>query len=155
MQNNTPQWATKILEHQALKHGKYRKMPLLTFKLGRRGSRYWHGHYQPPYGCTPDEIVIFAPNKTKATDTFTFYKGEAILLHEIAHWLVPSKKHYKIYGGNKYVSRREFHSRAFYRKVFRLCKEYNLPYYAYKSEFSYMPRNSKKAFAQIYKCSWL
>ena len=135
----TPKWATTILVHQALKHGKYRKRPTMIFKKGR----HWHGHYNPAY----NEIVIFTPHRTKKTDTFTL-SGEQLVLHEIAHWLVRPKL-------RGYSNKRYWHDKRFYRKVFRLCKEYNLSYADYKSEFWYKPRASKKAFSQIYKCSWL
>ena len=145
----TPKWASDILKTQALKHGMYRKMPPLTFKVSKRG---WHGHFQPATSYKCEEIVIYPPSKTKKTDTFTL-EGEHILLHEIAHWLVRPKKKVYFYGEKR--PKTYWHDKRFYRKVFRLCKEYDISYSNYKSEFWYKPRAANKAFSQIYKVTWL
>ena len=143
----TPKWATTILNHIALKKGLYRKRPKLTFKHTRHSAfygRYWGGY------C--NEIVIYCPHKYKKSDNFTLFDGEAILLHEIAHWLDRPKARVSFYGQGH---RRDVHGKKFYRIVFRLFKQYNLPFKHAQGEFDYKPKGSRKAFSQIYKCTWL
>ena len=146
----TPLWATKLLEEVAKKEGKYRKMPMLTFELSKR---YWvwtkdehrygiHGHFQgKSHYHMWDEIVIYVPFKLNPSDTFATDKFRETLLHEICHWLVPRPPRY-------------WHDSKFYRKLFRLCQEYDIGYEDYKSEFEYMPRGAKKGFSQVYKVTW-
>jgi hypothetical protein len=150
---DNPKWATDLLKEIALKEGKYRKMPYLTFSLSKRhwnGQRIgWHGHFQPR---GRGEIVIFAPYKMHKDSTFCFDQEKEMLLHEISHWLVPGKATIYFYGERR--PKNEWHTKKFYRKLFRFCQQYEIPYADFKSEFTYMPRNSKKAYEQIYKKPW-
>lgn len=140
----TPKWAHTILDSIALKKGLYRKRPKLTFKVSRHSCFY--GKYR---GYYHNEIIIYCPHKYKKTDSFTLYDGEAILLHEIAHWLNRSKG---IYFSNQ---RRQVHGKKFYRILFRLFKQYDIPYEYAEREFRYKPKGARKGFSQIYKCTLL
>ena len=144
----TPKWAHTILNSIALKKGLYRKRPKLTFKVSRHSCFY--GKYKGGYR---NEILIYCPHKYKKTDSFTLFDGEAILLHEIAHWLNRPKARVYFYGEKR--GKRNVHGKRFYRIVFRLLKQYGLPYEHAKREFEYKPKGSRKAFSQVYKCTLL
>ena len=139
----TPIWANQILDGIAKKKGKYRKRPELIF----RRSNYPHGFYRPAGWRNNRQIVIFA------TESVASGINKEMLLHEISHWLTPVKT--KAYFNGEKQPRRQWHTVAFYRRLFRYCQEYHLEYADYKSEFWYMPRSSKIAFSQVYGVSWL
>ena len=122
---NTPNWASNLLK-EVLKDYHCNRKPELNWRHSHSKKGEWSEKYQCFMGHRQKSLLSSGCcNKTRiAITTGSSRKDQKlVLLHEIAHWLMPQGEH---------------HGKAFWDLAFDLYRKYKIPmYYALNREKDY------------------
>lgn len=143
--DNPPQWAAELVTQVCTSHGK--RKPRLVWK--RASYRIWRGgqlvrkpsrHSSGSYSGGYHRILV-----RQGQDPID---ARLVLLHELAHAMVPRKQKAAAYSNYKYSVSRG-HDKRFWTKAWRLYAKYGIPIeYAKKREWPYMVK-AKAAYYEV------